>query len=191
MGDASEAPSETPAEAASPGVIGVVPRPKTVTAAFVVFVVVIVGHAAFLPEAVIQQWTRADSEVPGSGARYGAQIADSTLGVMHGATVFSTILVLAVYALLVLAAVRMRRGGGAARVVLTVLGALVVAGTLLGSTLLLAAALGLLGSAGIALLWVTPSSAWFRAMKAERRRSAGASSPVTAAPVPDTPAGTS
>jgi hypothetical protein len=172
-------------------VIAVIPRPKTVTAAFVVFLVVIVGHAAFLPEAVIQQWTRADSEVPGSRARYGAQIADSTLGLMHGATVFSTILVLAVYALLVLAAVRMRRGGGAARVVLTVLGALVVAGTLLGSTLLLAAALGLLGSAGIALLWVTPSSAWFRAIKAQRRRTADASSPVAAAPVPDTPAGTS
>lgn len=130
--------------------------PAQIQAAFWVFLAIIAVRLIILPFVIVHQWSLGETGI----------VAD--------------VVVVALYALCVLAAVRLRRGAGWARIVLTVLGAVSIvtaAFALLSATGL---AIGAAGIAGIVLLWLPASNAWFRAGKASmlaeaRDRAAAAS----------------
>jgi hypothetical protein len=147
-------------------------RPAQVSAAFWVFLSLIAVRLVLLPFTAIHQWSITDNTLAASRAKYGAPIAAQTAGILHGVTITSDVIVVALYGLCLLAALRLRRGVAWARIVLTVLGAVSITTAAFGWSSPIGVAMGAAGIAGIVLLWLRPSNAWFRATIAARRAEA-------------------
>ena len=142
--------------------------PTQVRIAFWVFLAVIAFRVVLIPLTIVREWIQAEAILRVGGAKYSAQAVLTAQEMVHGAAIFADVLVVALYGLCVLAAFALRRGSGWARIVLTVLGALSILTAVLALGTPTGAALGLAGAAGIILLWLKPSNAWFRAGKAAR-----------------------
>ncbi|MFE4468504.1 hypothetical protein ACFRFH_06770 [Leifsonia sp. NPDC056824] len=142
--------------------------PVQVRIAFWVFIAVIAFRVALIPFTIVHQWALADALLHSETAKYGERAASDAQGMMHGTSIVADLMVVALYGLCVLAAFALRRGSGWARIILTVLGALSILTAILALGTPKGVAEGLAGAAGIVLLWLKPSNAWFRAGKAAR-----------------------
>ncbi|MFP3467172.1 hypothetical protein [Leifsonia sp. SIMBA_070] len=144
------------------------PRPVQVTVAFWVFLGLVAIRLVLLPSTTIRQWSIADRVIAHTSAKDGARVSDAAAGTLHAINIFSDLIVLALFGLCLLAAFRIRRGAGWARIVLTVLGAVSIAIAAFGWSSLLAVSLGAAGTVGVVLLWLAPTNRWFRVARAIR-----------------------
>ncbi|WP_285117228.1 hypothetical protein [Leifsonia sp. fls2-241-R2A-40a] len=144
------------------------PRPMQVTVAFWVFLGLVAIRLVLLPATAIQQWSVTDRVIAHTSAKDGARVSDAAAGTLHAITIFGDLIVVALFGLCLLAAFRIRRGAGWARVVLTVLGAVSFVIAAFGWRSPLALALAAAGAAGTVLLWSAPTNRWFRAARAIR-----------------------
>ncbi|MFF9565199.1 hypothetical protein ACF1AJ_17770 [Leifsonia sp. NPDC014704] len=165
MTDATEA---TLPDAAEP--LG--PPPKQVAAAFWVFLGIVAVRLILLPFTIVRQWSVNERVIESGRTKYGQAVAEQSAGLIHGASITGQLIVVALFALCLLAAFRLRRGAAWARVVATILGAVSVVTAALDWRSPIALTLGVAGIAGIVLLWVRPSNAWFRAARETRRAEA-------------------
>ena len=174
MSDAMEPPPAEPAE---------LPRrwPAQVRVAFWVFLALIAARLVIVPFTFVRQWSLADGTLAADRAKYGAAAAGSGDAALHGATITGDVFVVALYALCVLAAFRLKRGASWARIVLTVLGVVSIATAAFALRSPTGIAIGVAGIAGTILLWLRPSNAWFREGSAARRAEARRRAEVTAA----------